>query len=377
MSESNIPSLALETYFRANPNYELVSLGYLESVGQQMLTKALRSDPEITSVLRPFITGLRFKAICNTTAELFTKLSVPAKIPDALAKNPVVVMQLVLDDVLQIQSFDGSFVSGAEAYPLFLPISKEFVGESDSISSRAIQYGAMLNIDNPHTLAMRLYCYNRRPLTPIWWQRCLYPEQLLLDLTSGIGDLDQHWVNVPPNPDNPNWFVWRSRMGDSREHRLVYKLYIAPCVEELSETMRRSFPILAACGANSVKVGNSAVGVLRPDKLVAYFDDQTALRSAADALGPRLRDITPQPVPFTCQLDSLGVLSWGVDPPKDVSRLPWEGASWRVWVTMRLALALVDAQRANSALPAWQYAFNRVRLDGIDPVTWSPEGVFT
>ena len=49
MSEPNTQSFVLETYFRANPDYELISLKHLPSVGQ-MLPTALRSDPDITSV---------------------------------------------------------------------------------------------------------------------------------------------------------------------------------------------------------------------------------------------------------------------------------------------------------------------------------------
>jgi hypothetical protein len=55
--------------------------------------------------------------------------------------------------------------------------------------------------------------------------------------------------------------------------------------------------------------------------------------------------------------------------------LEWqERESWRLWVTNRLALALVAAQRDGGVLEPWQYALARIEFEGIDATTWTPHG---
>jgi hypothetical protein len=81
-------------------------------------------------------------------------------------------------------------------------------------------------------------------------------------------------------------------------------------------------------------------------------------------------------VPFSCELgDRDGLLSWGVDPPRSEHTLEWqERESWRLWLTNRLALALVGARLDGGALEPWRYALARVELEGVDTATWAPLG---
>jgi hypothetical protein len=82
-------------------------------------------------------------------------------------------------------------------------------------------------------------------------------------------------------------------------------------------------------------------------------------------------------VPFTAALDDDGLLSWGVDPPAAQHLLNWQPReSWRLWLTNRLANALLTARGtpAPTAKPRepWEYALERLRLDGVDTDTWAP-----
>ena len=101
---------------------------------------------------------------------------------------------------------------------------------------------------------------------------------------------------------------------------------------------------------------------------------------AADAVLARLAGIAgiaAQGVPFTSEIGGDGLLSWGVDPPAGERSSLWDGReSWRLWLSHRLARALIDARAAetpeNAGIEPWRFALERVRLDGVDTATWTP-----
>ena len=71
--------------------------------------------------------------------------------------------------------------------------------------------------------------------------------------------------------------------------------------------------VVAAVGAPGFKVGAGAGGLLRPDKIVAYFETFERLAAAADALTERLAGVAAHGVPFTSEIAAGGQLSWGVE----------------------------------------------------------------
>jgi hypothetical protein len=82
-------------------------------------------------------------------------------------------------------------------------------------------------------------------------------------------------------------------------------------------------------------------------------------------------------VPFTAEIAGGGLLSWGVDPPPAVGLGPAAGEgrmSWRLWLTHRLARALIAAVAAAEAMEPWRFAIERLRLEGIDTDSWTPGG---
>jgi hypothetical protein len=129
----------------------------------------------------------------------------------------------------------------------------------------------------------------------------------------------------------------------------------------------------ADVGAVALKAGRDVYGMLRPDKIVAYFRNREAMQAAADRLAVELSECPQHGVPFTAELSGCGLLSWGIDPPRREQFLPWqERESWRLWITNRLASALVIANaRAASPKNAVQFALERLRLEGVDVGTWT------
>jgi hypothetical protein len=123
-------------------------------------------------------------------------------------------------------------------------------------------------------------------------------------------------------------------------------------------------------------VGNDAASLLRPDKIVLYFPDLENVITAAQRLAGKLAGCPAQGVPFTAELaGSDGLVSYGIDPPRPEFALAWqERESWRLWLTNRLAVALLDARRNGGQFQPWQYAMARLAIDGVDPLTWAPSG---
>jgi hypothetical protein len=63
-----------------------------------------------------------------------------------------------------------------------------------------------------------------------------------------------------------------------------------------------------------------------------------------------------------------------MDPPAEPGTPLWqERASWRLWVTNRLATALLSAKTsALQTMEPWQFALERLRLEGVDIASWTP-----
>ena len=143
------------------------------------------------------------------------------------------------------------------------------------------------------------------------------------------------------------------------------KLYVSPRPEALA----LAFPVIAetfaAARVRSFKVGRGLAGLLRPDKIVAYFEDRAHLGDVARTLEALLHGCPVQGTPFTAEAGGDGLLSWGADPSD-----PAEGASWRARITRRLARALTTSRRADRVTAA----LDDIRTAGVDPKSWAPAG---
>lgn len=376
----------LEHVFRANPAYVLVPFDRLPS-DQQELLKDLTNDPDFYGVLLPQAPGSHsIKSICRDTALLFHTMVQPGHLPRYLERtlgdnSNQSVAEMVLDGVLEIEH-EGRFVSGSEAYSLIYAshTAPEPQGLLSRLSQVALEYAQALAIDDIFRLSSRLYFYNRVPLTPQWSRRL--PSQDAVSEFLGISDatnqkrLQRNWSKVEPSDPFNAWFQWvsRSNRTGSPERRHGYKLYVSPQPDVLPDVFRTVIEVLDESAAHSFKVGCDCIGLLRPDKFVLYFGDFDALQQTAQAIASRLSGCVAQGVPFTAAIGDDGLLSWGVDPRAERGALSWQGPeSWRLWITNRLAAALVAARKSPPGnIQPWQFALERLRLENVDTVTWAP-----
>jgi hypothetical protein len=374
-----------EFNMRANPSYDLVLLDRLTSTERTYLGD-LENDLQVFGILRPSADGgLRLRSVCRETALLFLSLREPGLLP-AFVKADVgdlwsnAVAQLVLDGVLEIE-VDGQFVSGPESYRWVCDDAQAQAGKGrvGRLSIDALQYAQALNIADAARLSARLYFYNRLPASPSWHRR--FPtsqavlEYLTIDRGATRSALERSFSRMPPSERSGNgWIVWRSLAIDSPSHGPLYKVYLSPDPLVAAEALRATLEVLNDFPVVLLKVCKDVYSLLRPDKVVAYFKSRQEALIAAGALGDALTGLPAHGVPFTAAIDASGLVSWGVDPPRSEAVLGWqERESWRLWVTNRLAAALLSARssRSNGVEP-WRFAIERLRLAGVDPDSWTP-----
>ncbi len=376
----------LDATFRANPDYELVLFDRLEAHEQKRLAELLQ-DAEFYGLLRPRVPGLTVKSVSRDVALLLYSLATPGRLP-AYARTLLgeraneTLAQLVLDQVLQIQS-GTDFVCGPRARDAIdAANAADLVGDGvlARLSLQALRYGQELRIDDDAALARRLYCYNRLPAT-LRWQRRL-PTRAEVARFLGLDDgavpeiLQRNWISLSGTNDEP-WLAWTRRTAERNGGHAAHKLYVSPPPDHLQQALAALLGVLSETGAQSFKVGARLEGLLRPDKLVIYFAQHDEMRAAADRIDQALSGMPAHGVPFTAPLDAAGLLSWGLDPPTQERLLPYRGRSWRSWIAGELAVALNAARREPIAgTEPWQFALRKLRLRGVDTVTWTPAAGF-
>jgi hypothetical protein len=382
----------LDAQFRAQPAYHLTLFDRLPAEQQEAL-KDLTKDPDFYGVLLPReSSNANMKSVCRDTALLFMTLDQPGPLPAYVRtslgeKCNQAVAELVLDGVLEI-AHEGGFVCGPAAYDLIYGESPraEAKGTLEQLAQAALEYAQALDIEDSVKLSARLYFYNRWPLSRRWRNRLPDKEAVADFLGIGSGGtnrrlLERRWKMVQLPPGFDGWFMFASRADQAPkgEARRRFKLYVSPQPEFVREAFDAVTQVLMACPAHHFKAGNDASGLLRPDKIVIYFQDFEALQQAAKEIRARLAGCQAQGVPFTAAIDTNdGLVSWGIDPPTEKAALPWqERESWRLWVTNRLATALLAARGTQATgLEPWRYALERLRLDKIDTATWTPLASF-
>lgn len=381
--------MLLNATFRANPRYEIVRLEQLPP-GQQELLRDLRDRPGFAGVLCPREPNAgTLKAVSPQAARLYTALAQPGRLPPDVRASlgddgAADIAALVLDGLLEIAcDGEGNFVSGAGAYGLLYGQILSTAAQSTTarLSQAALRYAQALELADPAQLSARLYLYNHQPADARWRRSLPTREAVAAYLGVQPGGaaarlLEAFWRPVPATPESEGWLAWHmpARALDVRDDAVTYKLYIsAPC-EVMPEVFAAALQVLAEHRTAYLKVGSDLHGLLRPDKMVAYFDSFEELRATGDALAQTLDGAPAQGVPFTASFDDAGLLCWGIDPPRRAQLLRWHlRESWRLWVTNRLATYLLVAREAAGVLEPWQFALERIRLYGVDIDTWTPQ----
>ncbi len=376
--------------FRAGSSYELVVFDRLP-LEEQVGLAELHADPDFYGVLKPTAaTGQTVKVVGRDTALLWLTLHEPGSLPFYVFRGDPegaarAITDLVLDGVLEVEDGDR-FVGGAGAAELLLGGGGGAPGgRLGELSIDALRYGEALDLAEPAALAGRLYAFHRQPLTAAWSRRLADREAVLAFLGAAPGTprrrrLDAGWQRAAEG-EIPGWIAFSPReTGRERAGRRTHKLYVSPAIESLPAAFDAVLDELGALGGGQFpggghfKVGEDAAELLRPDKLVLYFDDLDALLAVASRLGERLGGIEPHGVPFSAEIAGRGLLSWGMDPPRSERLLSWqEHGSWRVWVVQRLAVAMVAARSAaEPTMPPWRFALERLRREGVDVDRWTP-----
>lgn len=372
--------------FRANPRYELLLFDHLSQEQQARFT-GLQDDPQFYGLLCPRDQQqLSMKSVCQQTALLYFTLQNPGHLPryiQRLLGNQLqeAVVKLVLDNVLEIEH-NHTFLSGPKAHAVLLgPYSAiEQQGFLARLSWEAIYYAQQLDISELLPLSARMYFYNRVPASPQWRKRFAAPESVASYFGMHKGGtnyltLSRNWKEHSITPQTEGWLIWsaRRRKLARSQDRPTYKLYVSPDCAHLREAFDAVLDIFTQQHVAQFKIGRDVHGLLRPDKIVAYFASFEELTSCAEHLQAKLDGCPPQGVPFTAELAGEGLLSWGIDPPRVNQAIQWmERESWRLWVTNRLAVALLAAKQNPDTGEPWRFALERLRLDGVDTETWTP-----
>ena len=371
--------------FRANVNYDLVMFENLPKK-KQMELASLKHDPNFYAVLCPKKNGLTMKAIDYDTARLFLKMRKGGRLPDYIYKiddfvQNKTIIHLVLDNLLEIESPKG-YVSGIEAYSIFYNDENRSFRNNKNIvtnlSVNALKYGQNLNLYNPIELSKRLYFYNRIPVSSIWKKELSTKEKVASYLGINVNGssrtlLNEYW-KMTEIPSNQGWFFFYANNQRKTQNSLTtYKLYINPHPKYIGKVFFDIIRIFTKNNISIFKVGNNIHGILRPDKMVAYFSSFNDLEFVSRQLNDVLGELPTHAVPFTALLDKQGLLSWGMDPPHNSKLLSWEGPSWRRWLTNRLASSLIQASNTSCNVEPWEFALQRIKLDGVHPLSWIPD----
>lgn len=362
----------LDQQFRANPAYQLVAYDRLAAEEQAQLGQ-LAEDANFYGVL---LKENEVKAVDPETALLLMTLREPGTIPTYVRhqfahKTNHAIVQLVLDDLLQIQVEDA-FLSGAAAHAIVYQKDANRSSATHPLASLAhdaLQYAQALPTATPEQLAQRLYLYNIIPFSA-QWQRQLSSETAVKSWLGINGWLDQAWHQLAAE-SLPGWRGWRHRQATVGT--LPYKLYVSPTPDQLPTVFRPIVDIFAKHRVATFKIGKDAHGILRPDKMVAYFPNFEQLAAVSQALQSELTGCHAQGVPFTAPIDADGLLSWGMDPPAEAQIFAGETReSWRFWICQQLATALITAQTDNQTIQPWQFALDRLHVSGVDTQRWLP-----
>lgn len=382
----------LDRRFRTKPEYDIIVADQLDADEARAAGDLVRS-PDFYGVLRARREAGRrpTKAIDRETALLLFTLNRAGPIP-AFARARLgddatrVLWQMVVDGVLEVE-VDGSFVSGAAALQrLGTSSGREDLGHLSRLSRAALLSAASWPLAPVERQAFHLYSFGRLPCTPRWRRSLSDGDSVLAFLEAGRGErrdrpLERWWSR---SHSSERWLHWRSAHGSvpfPRAGEATYKLYVSPTLAALPGAWSATLDVCAAGGAFEVKVGAGVAGLLRPDKLVAYFAGMERLSQAAERLAERLAGVPAHGVPFSAEIAGEGLLSWGLDPssagPAWDSAWDWSGAgggveSWRAWLCLELARGLSGAQAEGAdAEGAVQVALARLRHRGVDVETWS------
>jgi hypothetical protein len=215
-------------------------------------------------------------------------------------------------------------------------------------------------------LGQWLYRFGSMPRTPAYEREFGPDDEPLGALGLAVGGPVRRRLETGYEATTIQGWISFALAGEPPALSSACKLYVSPQPRAMPAAFPQIVEAFVQAGVRSFKLGRGIEGLLRPDKLMAYFDDVQQMADVARRLLRRLDGYPAQGVPFTAELGGEGLLSAGVDPP------PGDAAtSWRAWITSRLAQSLV-AQRRQAPPQAVARALAGLRAVGVDTVHWRP-----
>jgi hypothetical protein len=231
-------------------------------------------------------------------------------------------------------------------------------------SRSALRMAAQDAPDDPAALAQWLYRFGTVPRGPAI-ERDFGPDDEpmgALGLTIG-GAARRVLESAYEASTLQGWYSF-ARSAAPVQLAAACKLYVSPRPQSLPDAFVVIVQAFVQAEVRSFKVGRGIEGLLRPDKIMAYFDERAQLDLVVARLLNRLHGCPVQGVPFTADEGGDGLLSSGVDPP-----FGGTASSWRAWITARLAAGLV-ARRDRAPAVAVARALSDLRSEGVDTVRW-------
>lgn len=377
----------LQEKFRRSAAFKLLEWRQLYHTDKETLA-ALHEEPEIYGYFTPVFTmaGSTLKPAYRDVAMLYLHLEHSEYLPHYFiatgnqAKNDTIA-SLVLDNIIQIE-WNHQYVGGPDAlealYGTQIFDKKAIPDHLSGLSIEAIRYAWMLDEPDIKSLSNRLYKFNTTPWDQLkrndFYSKHSVKEFLFKDSIEGWKEeLDQAW-RYSKSSEKRGWLAWsriRRKTNPAVKDPKICKLYISPLIEDLPAVFIRSLPIITNSEAISFKVGSSLDGLLRPDKMVVYFENFESLFETAGLLEKEINSFDPQGVPFSAQLDKDGILSHGVDPWLIDFPERKDNTSWRVIVSNELATAIALSKAAELS---WELSIGFLKAKlfsaGIDMDQW-------
>jgi len=373
---------------RQGSSYLLVEWNELDITEQKMLS-GLNDEAEVYGIFQPLFSSshLTKKVAYKEVALLYLHLKKTNNLPHYLFLSPEeklneTITQLVLDNILEIE-YEGNFVSGTAAI-------KAIFGEAffeneiipnylSKLSMGAIQYALLLRDLDMRSLSRKLYTFNTTPWDEYakskFYAEHSIKEFLFSSENKEINDLlNEFWEsNLSEKKYWLSW--WKKKINEDfsiTSNKPTFKLYISPVISDLPKVFQHVIPILSASSVFNFKIGGNIEALLRPDKMVVYFESFERLMETASLLKKELTGYRSQGVPFTSQIDEQGILSWGVDPADTDVLSTIEAGSWRLKVTDQLALVILQAQKDKLNLQrSIQFIKAKLLSVGINTENWT------
>ena len=359
---------------RANDRYEFVPIEELPDTARRSLESVNGAHGVLVSRASSELSDIVVDAAGAGLVKLLSNGGPP---PATLAEEPAALAQLVLDEVLQIET-SGGYTSGPDAFvdlvaePIDPPVSALACRSHD-----LIRRAARIGTDSRDLIMARLYRSGRLPVSARWERIFPSPDAVasMLGYADMVSPLHRDWF-LTTTYSASGWLAWSRHddRQDSPPSEFPYKLYVSPLPGALPELARSLVSAITDAGSSRFKIGSDAPGLLRPDKFVVYASNAAEVTTIAAAVTAAIGPAEAHGVPFTAELANGGLQSWAGDPASDQSPVGLGAESWRVAVCRRAADWIAQAQRARlDERDVTKYALARLDLAGVDIASFSPK----